>query len=85
MAIAPHEHTPSSEILDFLLTQPTPQQIIALRPSEVMQERLRSLLDGNRNNTLNDSERAELEEYLRLEHFVRQLKIRAREKLSESR
>lgn len=84
MAIAPRERTPSNEILDFLLSQPTSEQIIELRPSEAIQERLRTLLDGNRNNALNDSERAELEEYLRLEHFVRQLKIRAREKQAES-
>ncbi|NWF69331.1 MAG: hypothetical protein HXY40_09605 [Chloroflexi bacterium] len=76
MTIAAHENLPAREILDFLLSQPTPQQIIDLRPSEALQERLRLLLDGNRNNTLNDGERIELEEYLRLEHFVRQLKIR---------
>jgi hypothetical protein len=46
-----------------------------------MQDRLRYLLDGNRNETLNDLERQELDDYLQLEHFVRRLKIRAHEKL----
>lgn len=73
--------TPIDECIDFLLSQPTLPQILALHPSEVTQNRLRYLLDGNRNHTLNDAERAELETYLWLEHFVRRLKIRAREKL----
>ncbi len=81
MIDAPHSHPVSDEVLDFLLSAPTPEQVIALRPSDAAQERLRLLLDGNRNNSLNDAERAELEAYLRLEHFVRQLKIRARERL----
>jgi hypothetical protein len=83
MTSAAQRRTPSEEVLDFLLSQPTPQQIIDLRPSTALQERLHRLLDGNRNQTLNEAERAELEEYLKLEHFVRQLKIRAREKLAE--
>jgi hypothetical protein len=75
--------TPSDEVLDFLLSSPRPEDVIALRPSEAMQERLRYLLDVNRTERLNDAEQAELDEYLRLEHFVRLLKIRAREKLAE--
>lgn len=75
-------HTPADEVMDFLLSAPTPQQVLAMRPSEAAQERLRYLLDGNRNNTLNDAERAELEAYSQLEHFVRRLKVRAHEKLA---
>ena len=74
-------YAPDNEILDFLLSAPTPEQIIHLRPSAVMQERLAWLLDGNRQNTLNDAERAEFRSYLELEHFVRRLKIRAQERL----
>jgi hypothetical protein len=84
MAVASPDRTPTDEIMDFLLSAPTPEAVIALRPSPSAQERLRYLLDGNRNETLNDSERAELETYLQLEHFVRRLKIRAQEKLAAS-
>ncbi|KAB2863841.1 MAG: hypothetical protein F9K46_05345 [Anaerolineae bacterium] len=73
--------TPADEVIDFLLSQPTLEQVLMMRPSEVTQTRLRYLLDGNRNHTLNDVEQAELEDYSWLEHFVRRLKIRAREKL----
>ena len=71
--------TPADEVLDFLLSAPTPEAVIALRPSDAAQERLCYLLDGK---SLNDAERAELDAYLQMEHFVRQLKIRAREKLA---
>ena len=83
MPIASPERTPTDEVMDFLLSAPTPEAIIALRPSPEAQDRLRYLLDGNRNATLNDAERAELETYLQVEHFVRQLKIRAQEKRAE--
>jgi hypothetical protein len=74
---------PIEEIVDFLLSAPTPEDVIALRPSPSAQERLRTLLDGNRNATLNDTECAELERYLQLEHFVRRLKIRAHEQRAD--
>jgi hypothetical protein len=70
--------------MDFLLSAPTPEAVIALRPSPMAQERLRYLLDGNRNATINDAERAELESYLQLEQFVRRLKIRAQEMLGQA-
>jgi hypothetical protein len=75
--------TPADEMLDLLLAQPTPEQILGLQASEATQERVRFLLDGSRNNTLNDAERAELDAYLQVEHFVRRLKIRARERQAE--
>jgi len=84
MAIPSPDRTPTDEILDFLLSAPTPEEVIALRPSEVAQRRLRYLLERNRNEMLDDAERAELESYLQVEHFVRRLKIRAQEKLAES-
>jgi len=82
MTIESPELTPTDEIMDFLLSAPTPQEVIALRPSPQAQERLRYLLDSNRNESLNDAERAELETYQQVEHFVRRLKIRAQEKLA---
>ena len=75
--------SPVDEVLDFLLSRPTPEQIVALHASDAAQERLRYLLDGNRNNVLNDSERAELEAYVQLDNIVMRLKARARLKLTE--
>jgi hypothetical protein len=82
MAVVLPEPAPTEEVLNFLLSVPTPEAVIALRPSPAAQERLRYLLDGNRSASLTDAERAELAYYLQLEQFVRRLKIRAREKLA---
>jgi hypothetical protein len=82
MALAYQPANPSDEVLDFLISRPTPEAIIALRPSPASQARLRMLLDSKRENLLTDAERTELDGYLQLEHFVRRLKIRAREKLA---
>ena len=83
MVAARREWTASDEVLDFLLSQPTPEQVIGLRASDAAQERLRYLLEGSENNTLIDAERAELESYIQLDNLVARLKIRAREKLAE--
>ena len=77
--LSPHE-----EIYHFLVSQPTPEQIIAFRPSQGTQERIRYLLDANRNRTLTAEEEAELNEFSQVEHFMRMLKLHARQKLSES-
>jgi hypothetical protein len=73
---------PINEVLDFLLTQPTPEAIIALRASSAAQERIRYLLDGNHNHSLDDAERAELETYIQLDNLVSRLKARAHLKLT---
>jgi len=52
------------EVLDFLVTCPTPQAILAFKVSPEAQDRLRSLLDKNREGALTESEVAELDAYL---------------------
>jgi len=68
------------EILDFLASTPTPEQIITFHPSDELQQRLRYLLDQNRNALLTQEERVELDEFSRLNHFMSMLKIRAHQK-----
>ncbi len=70
------------EVLDFLASSPTPEQIIAFQPSEALQERVRYLLDANRDSELTANERDELDEFSRLNHFMSMLKIRARRRLA---
>ena len=70
------------EVFEFLTTQPTPEQIIAFRPSQASQERMSFLLEKNRNGQISSDELEELDEYLRLGRFMDRLKIKAREKLS---
>jgi hypothetical protein len=68
-----------SEIIDFLASTPTPEDIIAFKPSERLEQRLSILLEKNRHDTLGAEERRELDEFLRMNHFMNMLKIRARE------
>ena len=65
------------EVIDFLMTRPTPQQIIAFKVSPEAQDRLSSLLDKNREGALTASEVAELDVYEQLEHLMILMKARA--------
>jgi hypothetical protein len=73
---APHASI-QEEVLAFLLSMPTPQNIIDFRASESAQERLRYLLEANRQGTLTDAERAELDEASHMNHFMMLLKAKA--------
>ena len=53
MVAASPNVSPTDEVLDFLLSAPTPEAILALQLSPTaQQQRLSYLLDGNRNETL---------------------------------
>jgi len=69
--------TIQDEVMSFLLSAPSAQQIIEFRASDAAQERLRMLLDANREGTLSAEERGELEEASQINHFVILLKARA--------
>jgi len=69
------------EVMAFLLTSPTPQQIIDFRASETAQLRLRYLLDANRNDMLTSEEVAELDEASNVNQFMMTLKIKAHKAL----
>lgn len=59
------------EIMALLSSQPTPEQVLAIRPSPALQERVSELLQRNKQGTLSRSETAELDRHLILEHLVR--------------
>ncbi len=63
-----------AEVLDFLLQRPTPTEIAAFKVSPQAQERLRTLLEKNREATLTAEETAELDVYEQLEHLMLLLK-----------
>lgn len=65
------------EVMAFLLSSPTPQQIIDFRASETAQQRLRYLLDANRNDLLTPDEKAELDEASQVNTFIMTLKAEA--------
>ena len=61
-------------ILDFLTSNPTPEQIAGFRPTPEMVERLQNLLSKHKSGNLTHSERSELDEYERIEHLIIMLK-----------
>ncbi len=71
-----------AEILDFMVSAPSPEEIIAFKPSSQMESHLAELMMKNKHDTLSDDERHELDAFLQLNHFVNMLKIRARKKLA---
>ena len=65
------------EVIDFLINSPTPQEIVDFKVSQQAQTRLRTLLDKNREATIDSMEIAELDVYQQLEHLMILLKARA--------
>jgi hypothetical protein len=73
----------SQEIIALLASQPTPEQILAIRPSPELQSRVSDLLARSKRATLLQQETAELERYLTLEHLVRMAKAHAYQQLQQ--
>lgn len=65
------------DIISLLASQPTPEQILAIRPTPEFQARVSELLAQSKSGTLPAKEEAELERYFTLEHVVRLAKTRA--------
>ena len=63
-------------ILDFIANRPTPEQISAFGPTPEMIERRRALVAKERTNEISPPEKAELEEYDRIEHLMVMIKTR---------
>ncbi|MGF1520763.1 MAG: hypothetical protein ACFBSF_00400 [Leptolyngbyaceae cyanobacterium] len=59
------------EIITLLASQPTSEQILAIRPSPEFQARVSDLLAQSKSGALPIKGEAELERYLTLEHLVR--------------
>lgn len=70
-----------TEIADFIISQPTLEDIIAYHISPSQQERIDDLLDRNREGTLSSEERQEMETYLIISHVMTLAKAKARLKL----
>jgi hypothetical protein len=71
------------DVYDFLVSGPSPQAIIAFRAPAELQARLDELLEFNRNRRLDSEEQAELDEFLRYDDFISELKLRAYQKLAD--
>ena len=72
------------EILDFLINQPTSDQIIDFKVSEASPARLQTLLQKNRETALTLPEIAELDLYEQLDTLIGFLKVRAYATLNQA-
>lgn len=83
MAVAPISDL-LEEITNFLAVAPSAEEIVAFKPSPMLDERLHYLLDQNAVGQLEGGERAELDEFLLMSHFLKMLKLKARLHLTEA-
>ncbi len=66
------------EVVNFLAGGPTPEEIVAFRPSPSSMEKVSVLLDKNRQGILSPQEEAELDQVEALDHLMIRVKARAR-------
>jgi hypothetical protein len=73
----------AADVLEFLAGLPTPDEVLALRPSAALQSRIDALLDKSRAEGLTAAEEEHWQQIEYLEHLVRMAKAKARQRLNE--
>jgi hypothetical protein len=73
-----------SEITDFLATNPTPQEIIAYKLPDYLEERAHELLDLNGEGLLSEAERDEMFDFVRVDEMMSLLKAKMKLKLKKA-
>jgi hypothetical protein len=71
------------EIIDFIATGTSPEEVIAFRPSEKMQAQVSSLINKEKNGSLTEAEKMELDKHSFIEHLMRSAKARAYQLLAQ--
>jgi hypothetical protein len=66
------------EFLAFLAGGPPPAEIISFRPSSATVQRMRDLLQQNKQGGLSPAEDAEMDDIAEIDHLVTQVKAQAR-------
>ncbi len=70
-----------SEVAETLANLPTPQEVLAMRPSDELVARTQELLDKSKVSRLSSEEQTEWDDIMQVEHLVRVAKARATIKL----
>jgi hypothetical protein len=76
----PHDE---QSIIAVLTSQPTPEQVLAIRPSPELQTRARELQERSKQGTLTTQEQTALDRYMLLEHMVRIAKANAYRRMAK--
>jgi hypothetical protein len=66
------------EITDFLASAPDTDAILAFTPSDSLVDRLNELLEQNKTTGLSQNEQAELDEFLRMNHLLKMVRLKAK-------
>jgi hypothetical protein len=69
--------TAYDEVINFIATGTTPEKVIAFRPSTQMQSRVSALMLKEKMGQLTTEEKAELDNYMVIEHLMRMAKAKA--------
>ena len=80
MSLIP-EKTVSDIVTDFLASAPTLEEIAVYRLPDEFQTRAHLLLDKNREGSLSEAERAEMEEFRQIDHLMTLVKAKAKLRL----
>ena len=80
MSLIP-EKTVSDIVTDFLASAPTLEEIAVYRLPDEFQTRAHLLLDKNREGSLSEAERAEMEEFRQIDHLMTLVKAKAKRRL----
>jgi len=70
------------EIVDFMAARPTLEDMSTFRFSVEVEAHINEILEANRQRRLTDAEAADLDEFDKLEHMMRMVKLTAQEKLA---
>ncbi len=70
------------DVLDFLASGPSTQQVVEYRPSAVAQKRFSALIDANRRRTLSLGEEEELDHYIQMDRMLSLLKAKSYKRLA---
>lgn len=73
----------ATEVAQFLARHPTPEQIIAFHPSAEVAARAYELIQNNRDGSLTERERRELESYAVIEYLMELVKLEAHRQLRQ--
>ncbi len=73
----------ATELARFLANHPTPEQIVAFHPSSEVAERAYELIHTEREGSLTEEERQELESYLVIEYLMELVKLEAQRQMRQ--
>ncbi len=76
-AEVPAEYAGAADVLEVLARLPTPEEVLALRPSAALAQRVSELVEKSRTADLSHDDEVEWQRLAYLEHLVRVAKARA--------